>query len=474
MKPTLALALLLISCISPGAPLAQQPAPGPQPGQRPPSAAVVDALLETVAVGSQTAVRRFLDAHAAPAYRSIPLAEHTAEFARMHRALGRAEMRGLQLQPSGERWVTVRSAVDGESYLVRLAITEGPAPKVERVEWEREQLTGTLTGDALRQALERLYDAVERIYVMPDTARMIADHLRGREAAGAYAGISDRDSLTRALTADLQAINGDRHLYVRPATAGGPGGPGPGPGASAAATGPAAIGFTKVERLPGNIGYIELAGPLGRMGQMGSGSDDDGLVGEVVRAMEGADAVILDLRGSPGGSALLANLLVSHFLPAGVHTFTFHSRLGGGPVERRTLDEVPGPRLLDVPLYVLTSGRTFSAGEDIAFVLGSQNRATLIGEITRGGGRNNAIIQLGHGLMASISHSRVLDPRTGEEAWERVGVAPDVEVAAADALEAALRRARSISPRRASGDGARAEGRAVPVAAISGYLEYPQ
>jgi hypothetical protein len=471
MKPTLALTLLLISCICPAAARSQQSPPPVQPGQRPPSAAVIDALLETVAEGSESAVRRFLEAHAAPAYRSIPLAEHTAEFSRMHRALGRAEMRGLIRQPTGERWVTVRSPVDGESYLLRLAITEGPAPKVERVEWEREQLTGALTGDALRQALNRLYDAVERIYVMPDTARMIADHLRGREAAGAYAGISDREALTRALTEDLQAINGDRHLYVRPAMAGGPGGPGPGPAASAAATGPAAIGFTKVERLSGNIGYIELAGPLGRMGQMGPGSDD-ALIGEVVRAMEGADAVILDLRGSPGGSAPLANLLVSHFLPAGVHTFTYHSRLGGGAVERRTLDVVPGPRLLDVPLYVLTSGRTFSAGEDIAFVLSSQKRATLIGERTRGGGRNNAIIQLGHGLMASISHSRVLDPRTGQEAWERVGVAPDVEVAAADALAAALQRASSNPPRRVRGDGARAEeGRSVPVAAISGYLE---
>jgi hypothetical protein len=35
----------------------------------------------------------------------------------------------------------------------------------------------------------------------------------------------------------------------------------------------------------------------------------------------------------------------------------------------------------------------------------------------------------------------VIDPRTGGEAWERVGVPPAVEVPAADALRAALRHA---------------------------------
>jgi C-terminal processing protease CtpA/Prc len=93
------------------------------------------------------------------------------------------------------------------------------------------------------------------------------------------------------------------------------------------------------------------------------------------------------------------------------------------PQERWTLETVPGKRLTNVPVYILTSRRTFSAGESFTFGLKVTRRATLVGERTGGVGRS-------------------YDPRTNK-GWEAEGIEPDVEVPQDKALERALELARA-------------------------------
>src|SRR5437867_1456364 len=79
-----------------------------------------------------------------------------------------------------------------------------------------------------------------RNYVEADTARMIADFVRGRLKAGAYDTMTSTAHFSEVVTKDLRHINGDLHLSLRwdPMGAGpnggpviirgtGPGGPGP-------------------------------------------------------------------------------------------------------------------------------------------------------------------------------------------------------------------------------------------------------
>lgn len=123
--------------VSPTAPR-QQGAAGGQQGGRPPSAAVFEALLEAVAAGDEPAARKFAEEHMAPGFRgAVPLAQHVAEFRRINRALGRAELIGLRREATGERVARVRSGVDGRVYLVRLELTE--ALKVEGLRWGPEE-----------------------------------------------------------------------------------------------------------------------------------------------------------------------------------------------------------------------------------------------------------------------------------------------------------------------------------------------
>jgi len=99
---------------------------------------------------------------------------------------------------------------------------------------------------------------------------------------------------------------------------------------------------------------------------------------------------------------------------------------------------VPGARIVTTPVFILTSEDTFSAGEAFAYTLQAQQRATIIGEVTRGGAHPGDMHQLGHQLQAFIPKGRPIDAVTGSN-WESDGVQPDIRVPAAEALDTAHR-----------------------------------
>jgi hypothetical protein len=324
------------------------------------------------------------------------------------------------------------------------------------------------------RVLEGLYQNVGDHYVEPDTAKMLVDAVRRREEAGAYDALTDPVAFAEAVTRDLRSVNHDLHLSLRytapgaPAPGGGmrrivvaPGGPGAAPDGPHAGQ-PTAdfggmdesfirearsknFGLTKVEVLPGNIGYLEVTGFMGVPGS-------DEAVAAALRFLERTDAVIVDLRQNPGGSGQMSDYLMSHFLPATpVNTVKVKSRESAEPVILQSIADVAGPRRTDVPLYVLTSRGTGSAAEAFSFVLKNQGRATLVGEPTSGGSHMVNFFPLGDGFSAGVSITRVSDPRTGAE-WEGIGVQPDVRVPADDALTTAQLAALRVLRPKASDD----------------------
>ncbi len=268
------------------------------------------------------------------------------------------------------------------------------------------------------EAVESVATIMERHYPWPDTAGMIAAHVRGRLQARDYDSIATLDALARALTRDVRAINGDLHLGVRAGPLPSP--PGGGPD----------LGVELVERLDDNVGYL-------RMRTIAGSPEAFNAVAEALRSLDGTDAMILDLRGVPGGSAAMANFLISHFTPPGVASLGVDWLTTGKTEIRLTLTTVPGPRRTAVPLYVLVDRRSASAAEDIPFVLQNLGRATIVGERTAGAGRNVDLHRAVHGLSVAVSISRVYDPATGRQ-WERVGIEPDIVAPSDEALDAAL------------------------------------
>jgi hypothetical protein len=282
---------------------------------------------------------------------------------------------------------------------------------------------GPLDAAARVAVVDSVARLLERMYVSADTGRALAERLRGRERAGAYASLPTLAALTAAVTADMRSMNGDRHLNLSAAGS---------RGRRRGGSGEAGAGL-EGRVLEGNVGYL-------RVGEISGEDAAVARLAALLDSLRGTGAMILDLRGVPGGSAEMANQVISHFTAPNLPSLHVVNRVEGTDEVRRTLAEVAGPRRTDVPLNVLVDQGSASAAEDIPFVLQSLGRATIVGERTAGAGRNNAIVPVGSGLAASISVSRVSDARTGRE-WEAVGIKPDLEVPSADALEAARRAA---------------------------------
>jgi hypothetical protein len=294
----------------------------------------------------------------------------------------------------------------------------------------QQQSGGSPVLDAATRALavESVASVVEVNYPWPDTAQMIAAHVRGRYASSAYDTISTLRGLANALTRDLRAINGDIHLGVA--------------GGSSGAPGPVALvspedrptGVERFERLDGNVGYLKL-------NLLIAGDRSFDAVAQALDSLDGTDVMVLDLRAIPGGNTQMSNFLVSHFMSPDVLSLNAVSQATGETTSHHTLSEVPGPRRLDVPLYVLVDGGSASAAEHVPFVLQNFGRATIVGERTAGAGRNNVWFPAEFGLRVSLSTTRVYDPSSGR-GWERIGVLPDIVTTSEDALTTALEHAR--------------------------------
>lgn len=372
----------------------------------------------------------------------------------------------MKATPCVER--LLRSA--GPAVLAALLVAGGAPPLgAQQQTQSRPAAPAPLTPEVRAAVVDTLSAALVRFYAVADTGRLIAEHLQRRLHGGAYDQLADRRRFAEVLSTDLKAVNGDRHLAVSP---GGPqagaipmgretlppfnfGAPRPGydgtagprtstlPLSPGEAQSPALLAarrsnfhLPRAEVLRGNVGYLEMRGFPG-------GAEPEEKIVDALRFLEHTDAIIFDVRDHRGGSAFITSFIASHFFgPDSVHLVDVAVRASGERSRTWTLATVPGPRRPDVPLYVLTSRGTISAGEGLAFALKNTGRATLVGETTFGAGRNNPSFDVGHGFTASISVSTVKDPRTGAE-FEGVGVKPDVAVppraALAVAHELALR-----------------------------------
>jgi carboxyl-terminal processing protease len=115
----------------------------------------------------------------------------------------------------------------------------------------------------------------------------------------------------------------------------------------------------------------------------------------------GAEAVLLDLRGTPGGLLEAAVDSARLFLADGiivVEEFTDGD-------ERAHRVEGPGP-WLDVPLVLAVDGSTASAAEIVAGALQRQGRAVLVGQSTVGKGSVQSIFPLPDGSSLHLTTAR--------------------------------------------------------------------
>jgi C-terminal peptidase prc len=132
------------------------------------------------------------------------------------------------------------------------------------------------------------------------------------------------------------------------------------------------------------VGYLRLAAFNDRTAR----ELDDAVIGLKTR---GVKALVLDLRGNPGGSFLASIHAAQRFVPSGIIVTT----QGQSPdFAGRVFSSDSGMTAHDLPVVLLVDTRTMSAAEVFAAGLKDNGRATVVGMPTFGKGLVQAPIRL--------------------------------------------------------------------------------
>jgi len=278
-------------------------------------------------------------------------------------------------------------------------------------------------------------------YVFPDIAEQIRMRLQEHLDRGTYAGIVEGELLAATLTAHLQQVNHDKHLRVRwyPEPLPDQAGPMHQDQAWLDALGQQArfdnYGLHKVERLSGNVGYLDIRKfyPPEWGGEIAVAA---------MAFLANTNVLIVDLRKCRGGNPDMVALISSYlFGEERVHLNSLYWREGDVTEQYWTLPYVPGKRFGDKPVYVLTAKDTFSGAEEFAYDLQTRRRAVVVGETTGGGAHaGSSPYRLHAHFDIFIPTGRAINPVTGSN-WEGCGVIPDVAVPQEQALKVAHQKA---------------------------------
>lgn len=310
-----------------------------------------------------------------------------------------------------------------------------------------------LNAEINRQIVEGVIKAIDRYYVSGEVAGKVGESLRRRLLAGEYDRITSAFDLVDALDAHMQEVSKDRHLALgyshtpEPVDEANPfplETPRQREEARQAAIA-SNFGFERVERLPGNVGYLDMR-KFVRPELSGE------MTGVVMTFLASTDALILDLRNSRGGSPDMVVFLASYFFGGDepFHLGGMYSRVENMTQQLWTFPYVPGRRYLDKDLYILVSKRTFSAPEGLASFLQHHKRAIVVGERTPGGTHPGRFVRVHPNFAVFVPMGWPVYP-TGTPSFPigrpvhpesradetGTGVTPDLEVPADQALKAA-------------------------------------
>ena len=283
-------------------------------------------------------------------------------------------------------------------------------------------------------AMQAIEAKLQELYVFPDMRPKIIARLEQGQQGGRY-DVDDPYLFAERITADIRDAGSDQHLWMRvdPEAYAAAIAPQKGPDGEEAFERRRAIrdhhGLAEAKILPGNIRYLKIT-------EFQWVPDETGAVYDAaMRFLKEGDALIIDIRGVPGGSHPAVQYLVSHFLDAGTLEYTF---LEGGraATQSRALDYLPAGRLKGKPLYVLIDGRTGSAAEAFAYDIQQFKLGELVGAKTGGAANNNRLLPVPPCYTLSISYGRPVHALSNTN-WDGVGVEPNVAAAPGTALETA-------------------------------------
>ncbi len=135
-------------------------------------------------------------------------------------------------------------------------------------------------------------------------------------------------------------------------------------------------------------------------------------------------ALVLDLRGNPGGLLTAAAGVSELFLPRGDLIVFTKGRTSDK--EQQSFKSAGHTHYTDFPMVILVNGGSASAAEIVSGALQDHKRAVLVGEKTFGKGSVQSILPLENGAAIKLTTAKYYTP--GERVIHGHGIEPDVKV----------------------------------------------
>lgn len=296
---------------------------------------------------------------------------------------------------------------------------------------DQERLTPSKQGKIVQLITSKLTQE----YVFPEKAKEIALKLNQLQSSGHFNKFISSSEFSSELTKQLQTLSQDKHIQVEF-------NPEPLPlkqteemiksreAEELAMWRAHNFGFEKIERLPFNIGYLQLTafGPTKEVGP---------LLASAMNLLANTDSLIIDLRGNFGGEEQTVSLLASYFLEKRTHLLNMFKRKNNVIDQHWSHEYVEGVRYNSAKnVYLLIDKDTFSAAEDFSYTMKHLTSATLIGEQTGGAANSGDFVQLTPYFSMFLPSGRGVNPVT-QTNWEGTGVTPDIHVTSEQALNIA-------------------------------------
>ena len=306
-------------------------------------------------------------------------------------------------------------------------------------EKKAEKKLPSLDTEMRAEVVERVGELMKNNYIFKETAEKMAEKLSTKLKDGEYDKIDDVFQFSQVLTQDLRSVSKDRHIRVtyspesvqrmRASRSKSEKERERERKASIERQRQQNFGFQRVEIREGNIGYLDL--------QYFTGLPQAGET--IVAAMNflaNADAVIIDLRQNGGGSPYTIQIMSSYFLEDYTHLNSFERRGDDSLEQFWTLQYVPGKKMYDTDLYILTSSRTFSAAEEFTYNMKNLKRAIIVGETTGGGAHPGGDRIVNDNFLVWVPTGRAINP-ISKTNWEGKGIPPHISVPRDQALDKA-------------------------------------
>lgn len=256
--------------------------------------------------------------------------------------------------------VTVDSVSREEGLLVQSVTRDGPADKA-----------GVLAGDVIT--------AVDGVSIAGEGRETASDLIRGEEGTKVALTLLGEDGASRDVTCTRATLH------------------------NSSAQG---------RLLDNKVGYVQLS-------NFYSGSADS-FQAEVDALLEqGAESLLIDLRGDPGGYVSELEKILDYLLPEGP-VFTHKPRWGFKSVY------VSDENCVDLPMAVLVNQHSYSAAELLAAQLRESVDAPIVGERTSGKGYSQLTFPLANGGGAGLSTAAYCTGSGHSLIGE--GIVPDVEL----------------------------------------------